>query len=354
MPSWKISRTTDQKVEAVVELLLKGCQRQVPEANSRELERERESVEAAADLRDGGGCLLVEHQIAFDGVGALEEQGRGRVCAEVQAPCAAVGDRERRQSQLVFAENPKGRSAGDEEGYARAGNRKLGNECSRGKKVLERVKDHKRFAIAEVVSKRLGCRLSDCRQPQLTRDQRRHKTGIARNRKRHEDRTVGEIDLGLIRRLDREASLPNTARPNDRQDPNFRVSEAHQDRGEVIVPPDQCRQRRRQARPDLDDLVRVPGCPSGPPGRAGSSSHLERRSVASFEMQCVCQAPGSVPVDPVPEPALDVADRPGAYRRALGQFFLREAGFGTVPPQQITELLARITRHLYRHPFRTR
>jgi hypothetical protein len=284
MPSWQISRTIDEKVEAVVELLLEGCQRQVPEAHSRELERERESVEAATDLHDGGRCPAVEHQIAFNGVGTLEEQGGGRVCVEVEAACAPVGNRERRQSELVFAPNPKGRSAGGEEGHARAGNRKLGNERCGGQEVLERVKHHERFALAEVVSKRLSYWLSDCRQPQLTRDQRRHETGIARNRKRHEDRAVGEIDLGLIGRLDREASLPDAARPNDGQDPDFRGAEARQDRAEVIVTPDQPRQRRRQARPDPEDLGCVPGCPGGLSGRAASSGLLERASIGRFEI----------------------------------------------------------------------
>src|ERR1700675_191090 len=106
----------------------------MPETYRRKLERKRESVEATTNLRDGGPCALVEHQIGFDGVGALEEEGRGRVCLEVWAAYGPIGGREGPQWDLVFAPDAERRSAGDEEGHARARNRQLCNERCRGQK----------------------------------------------------------------------------------------------------------------------------------------------------------------------------------------------------------------------------
>src|ERR1700675_2104398 len=108
----------------------------MPETHRRELERKRESVEATTNLRDGGRCLHIDRQIGFHGLGALEEQRRGRVCVEVWAAYALAGGLEGRQSDLMFAPNSERSSAGDEEGQARAGHGELGNERCRGQKML--------------------------------------------------------------------------------------------------------------------------------------------------------------------------------------------------------------------------
>ena len=74
----KIDRTGTQGVEATSEPSEQCTRFQQPCASRGELDGERQTIEAPADLDDGQRVVLGQGEVVADGLGSIDEQAHGR------------------------------------------------------------------------------------------------------------------------------------------------------------------------------------------------------------------------------------------------------------------------------------
>ena len=92
-----------KEAHAVVESIGDLPDREHLGVGGRELDREREAVELAADLRHGGQPIRVDGEIAPDRVAAVEKEARARVPLDLVRLCGLVGGRERLEREVELA-----------------------------------------------------------------------------------------------------------------------------------------------------------------------------------------------------------------------------------------------------------
>jgi hypothetical protein len=165
---------------------------------------------------------------------------------------------------------------------------------------------------------------------------------------RQEELPVGEPLREPVRRVHREGGLADPGHPADRTDPHH--------------PPAGCRARQlRHQLPQLSAAAGEAGNIAGQgPGRrrrggtrrdASARRRLEQRALRAGEVQRIGEQPGRFLAGGQVNAALQVADRPRAQARRLGQLLLRQPGISPQPPQQPAETWRRPLRHKPHRPF---
>ena len=89
----EVAGTAAQQAEPVVEPVAQHLRREQREAGGRELDRQRQAIEPAADLRDGGGVVVRQLEVRVDDAGAVDEQLHGLELADGLAPWRGRGRR---------------------------------------------------------------------------------------------------------------------------------------------------------------------------------------------------------------------------------------------------------------------
>ena len=149
-------------------------------AGGGELDRQRQAVEARADLLDQPLVVLAEREPRVDGAGAaLEQRDRG------------LGG-ERAERQLVLGREPQRGAARDHDLRARRGGQQAADLARRVEQLLEVVDDDEQFALLDLAERLL----------ELGADLLR----VGEGRERDEARTVGELRGEPVRELERRSA----------------------------------------------------------------------------------------------------------------------------------------------------
>jgi hypothetical protein len=186
--------------------------RQQRAAGGRQLDRQRQPVEASADLGHRAGVVAVE----------LDGWVKCPCARREQLDGASLGarHRERRHGHACLGLQGERFAAGGEHGDAWAVRRQAPDE-RRGIQHVLAVVQHEQQVLGqeEALDRLLGRLAGQHDDPERADDRRRDVLGPLHRGKRHEPRAVFELPLGRARRLQREPRLANAARPGECQQP---------------------------------------------------------------------------------------------------------------------------------------
>ena len=268
-----------QETEPVVEPLRDRRRTERSDPPGRELERERQPVEAKADARDVVRVLVVEREARRRGGCALDEERHGLVLAELVAVRALlrVGNVQRRNAKDDLARHAQRLAARRDDRQPRRGaQQRVDERRRRGQHVLAVVEDEEQRARREEV---------DHRVDEVLRRQRAHVErggdGL-RDQPRVGER--GELDergarlvrrLGASGELEREPRLPGAARPGKSEE--ARPPEQRLQLGQLLLPTDE---RARVGR-EPERLAEPSAATSSSSSAASAASSSRRVSAQS-------------------------------------------------------------------------
>ena len=223
LPLGHVARARHEQRQA----LLESCEQRLGvehlHPGGGQLDRERQPVEAPADL---GGDRVVDLHV---GDGPLTEELHG----------GRLG--QRTQRVLALRRDPQRLATGHEQLSARARSHERCDIAGGVDDLLEVVEHEQRPPVAE---ERGRVALGADRARDRGEDERR----IAKRRQVDEPDAVGERVPRLARRREREASLPDPAGTRERDDPRAVIREQAPDVGELHLAPDEGVRRHREIR----------------------------------------------------------------------------------------------------------
>ncbi|OLT06129.1 hypothetical protein BJF90_18340 [Pseudonocardia sp. CNS-004] len=304
-----------------------------PQLGGGQLDRERQPVQATADLDDGRGVRPVEREAGGCGGGPVEQQVHRRHPGDgVRVGRRGWRDREGSERAQVLPGDAEGLAARRQHGHARAAAADRLDRLGRG---LDEV-----FAVVEHQQQPLGAQ--ELHQPagpveprpladgQRGADRVDDRGRVADRRELDEPRAVGEPGGRGARRVQRQHRLPDPADPDDGHDPGV-AHGGHEVLG-ITLAPDQDgavgRQvaRDRRVRTGLRGRFQLRVLTKDLPvqmlhGRGRRHPQLVRQAfpVAAVDLQRVGLAPRPVPG----EHQLGVRTVP---QRVLGDELLRAGG----------------------------
>ena len=201
-----------------------------------QLDRQRQPVEPAADLRDRAGASSSTKPVAGGPRSRDEQLDRGGVARGARR----LGQGQRRDRVLVLAVEAQQRPARDQHLQRRRRRRAAGDDRRGRVDVLEVVEHEQRPARREVVAERLDDRpIGALGDPERVARSRRRRARGPRGRERDEVDAVREAVREVGRGLDREPRLARAARPGERDEPDVVAAQQRHDLGD----------RRRAGRP---------------------------------------------------------------------------------------------------------
>ena len=211
-----------QRVEDVFESGQQRHRCEHPRAGRGELDRQRQTIEAPADLHDGGGVRVIQGEVVAHGPRPVDEQAHGGERGELleRRPLG-----ERRHHQRLDRVLPLGPQA--QHGAARGEDRDVGTRreeliqlgCRSGH-LLEVVEDEQRRGLREVLDQGVERRARALdRRADGGGDAWQHQRRIGDRRERHELRTApGPVERRADR--DRQPGLADATRARQRDQPH--------------------------------------------------------------------------------------------------------------------------------------
>ena len=214
-------------------------------AGGRQLDRERQPVEAGADRGDVGGVVVAQGEPRTDGAGPLlEERHRLRVAG--RALVLAL-HREGHQRVLLLAGDVERHAAGDEQLQAGADRQEPGHLRRGRHHLLEVVEDEERPLApqgeAQPVQGRVPPRVP---RPQRLGDGVDDEPRIQDGGERDESDPVGEVRRQVPRQPHREAGLAHPAGSGHRQEAHLGVAQQRGRGRQFPLAPDERRQGLRR------------------------------------------------------------------------------------------------------------
>ena len=220
---WDIVRTAGQERQSFLQTLEDLVRRQRDHAGGSQLDRERQVVQAATDLRDHPGRSEVGN-------------GRSRACVE-QLDCLLLD--ERRDGVLLLAGHVQRLPAGDEDVQIRAGSDQFSKARAGLYDLLKVVKEKEQMLVVDVTEE-LSLR------PQHLRRLLDHNRRVAEG----SERNPPDAMFIAIRRvgggLDCESRLARAARPGKSKQAHVRTAEELEYLRELSFPLDEWRRRFRE------------------------------------------------------------------------------------------------------------
>jgi hypothetical protein len=233
-----------------------------------QLDRERQSVQPAADLGDRGGVRLVQAEAGQHRGRACHEERHGGIAGDrrqVRPP--RIRQRQRRYRIGVLAAQAQRRPAGGEYLQRRTGGQQVRHVWPGVEQVLHVVQHQQARRPEQVVAQRRRRPSTRLAQPERLGHGAEQQPRLGDVGQRHELR----YETGFAaRELQRQPRLAAPARPGQRQQAHIRpLHEAARGR-QLALPPDERGERHRQRtrRPHLAQLGR--GRDRG--GRRGAAS----------------------------------------------------------------------------------
>ena len=153
----QVARPAGQDREALPQPREEGLRREQLDPGGCQLDREREPIEARAQLGHRGRVLVRHREVVARSSGTLDEERDGVVLGEVlrggQVP--RVRHRERRHGVLVLAPDVENLAAAGENRQARCRGEQLAHERRAGDDLLEVVEHEEDLTVAQVVLERV-------------------------------------------------------------------------------------------------------------------------------------------------------------------------------------------------------
>ena len=216
--------------EDVVEPLRQLGGRQNPHPRRRQLYRQRQPVQAAADLQDGGGVVVADPERGPHELRPLFEEPhrvRGGQRGSGRGPGGGLvrGQRrwqgQRRDRPAAFPLDAERLAAGREDGQRGAGRQQLFGEAGhRGRQVLAVVQHDQHGPAAHVTGYRLGgIQPRHVRHAELARYRLADDAGISGGSEFRPADAAREQAMRRVRRGQRQAGLAGAARAGQRQQP---------------------------------------------------------------------------------------------------------------------------------------
>ncbi len=239
------------RAERVEDVLESGQQRdrwEQASAGRSELDREGQPVEAATDLRDGGGVRVVQREVVADRPRPIDEEAHRRQRRELlerRAP-GERRDGERLHGVLALGAEAQHGAARGEDPDVRTCDEELIELGCHARHLLEVVENQQRRALCEELDQGVErrARAFDGR-PDGGGDAWQHQCRVGDGRERH------ELHVALVpveRRADgdRQPRLADPARAGQRDQPHIGRLEQRGQLRHVGLATDQRRRRRRK------------------------------------------------------------------------------------------------------------
>jgi hypothetical protein len=207
---------TGQQLEAPVEPLDDLVDLEQRAAPSRQLQRQRQTVEPLAQPGHRRGVAFVQHETGPGRRGALDEEAHG-IAAGNRVRRGPLGQGQRRHLQDTLAFNAQGLSTRGQEHQPRAVQEQPVGQGRRGRLHRLAVVQHQQLRPVQQVGQQA---LDEGRAggfPPLQRGGQRGPQRRVRLQRRQVDEghPIGERGAGLPRQLDRQAGLARAAQRNE-------------------------------------------------------------------------------------------------------------------------------------------
>ena len=212
----------------------------------RELDRERDSVEQAADLGDGRRVRFGQLESRVDRSGTGHEHRHGVVLLELVEPEAGAGRLERRHGVDIFARKPQrspARRHGAEPG--RPG-QQLRDRGRRLENVLEVVENEQEVARSESCEQRSAGFVVFVRDTDGRSERRPDEGRFGKARELHEDGALRGSRSEGFGDGDRESCLADAAGADEGDEPGSARFEQVHDRSDLLLSADEGRGGTRQ------------------------------------------------------------------------------------------------------------
>ena len=160
LPSWKVACARRQQPEPIAQPAEHRLGSQDPDPSRGELDRQRQAVQADADLGDRRRILVRDLESGPHRPSTLDEQRDRLVLGELRQrrKVGRVRQAERRNRVLLLARHLERASAAGQDGEVRAGGEELVHRRPRPEHLLEVVEDEQRPFRPEVVDDALDGR----------------------------------------------------------------------------------------------------------------------------------------------------------------------------------------------------
>ncbi len=189
-------RAARQNGEPLLEPLEQGARGQRPDPGGCELDRERQAVDAPADLADNPLVLGRDVEVGLQRPSPLFEELDGGIVVE------------RRDGKDVLAGQVQNGTARDQEHESRGAGEQLDERRRRGAQMLDVVEDDEELPVAHCRSERVERSLAGhLRDPDCARDRRQEQPRVAQGRELDDHSAVGEARRRLPGGREREARL---------------------------------------------------------------------------------------------------------------------------------------------------
>ena len=245
----KIDRAGTQGVEATSKPSEQCIWFQQSGAGRSELDGQRQTIEAPADLHDGERVVVGQDEVIADGLGSIDEQldGWPRGQPLDRHALRERGHRQRADRVLALGPKPKRGAARCENLETGAAGQELVEVGSDADDLFEVVQHEQGGRFRELLDQDVhgrACALhghahrgGDARQDQL---------GLSDGSERHEYRPLWVAIVQLLPDGDRQSRLADSARTGEGEQPDLRLREEFRDLDDVLLAPDQRRRRHRE------------------------------------------------------------------------------------------------------------
>jgi hypothetical protein len=251
LPRRSIARAPGEQRQALIQPGQHGGGREHVDARRRQLDRQRQAVEAGADGRHRRGVLLGQRKRWAGGLGALDEKPHrvvGDELIERDRP-VCIGERERRNLEPLLPRDAQDGAAGDDHLQAGALPQQLDDHAGAVDQMLEVIEHQQQPLPADGGDDPLDVLLAP-RIPDLERlhDRRGHELRVGDRRQQHHRDVVDDRGSGLLRKLEREAGFADAAGTGQRQQAHMRTAQQLERLAQLLLAADDGGQRRRRWR----------------------------------------------------------------------------------------------------------
>ena len=246
----QVGPARSRELERVVEAAKQVLRLHQLDARGRELDRQRQAVQAVTDLRHGRRVVLIDLEVGTHRLGAVDEKADGVVLAHARVD-AVVGQAERLDGKLPFGLEPQRRPARDHDREAGAGGQEIRHHRLRAPELLEVVEDQQRSPVAQVVAHdvgridvAVGAGRAAHAEAEKAHDRGRYTGRVLHGVERYEEHPSREALRGAAGGLDRQPRLAHAAGAGEGDEPVLALHQELEQSGHLFVPPDESARRR--------------------------------------------------------------------------------------------------------------
>ena len=252
LPLREVARPAAEQAQPVAQSIPEHVGREQAQARRRQLDRQGQAVQAAADLGHGRSVVVGQLEVGPDDLRPIHEQLDCLVAADPArgrslAPFRRQG--ERRDRVHLLCPHVERLPAGREHRQPGALAEQAGDHAGRFGDLLEVVEHEQRSPVPEPVDELVLQRaLDDLAEPGRARDRHQDGVRVPAAGQVDEGHAIGEAGREIPGHPDRQRGLAGAAGADQREQAHGAVLEAGGDPGDLVLPADQLGDPRRQVR----------------------------------------------------------------------------------------------------------